>query len=377
MNLRITFCFLFFATLAHLPGSHAADGIDTRIEIAGSVPPVVSLFDCVSSLRGKSYSQVASQDCLNRLLATGYFDEGRFGTERNHDRVVLVFHLKSPPLALTKLDLQFNDPDKSNLEVSLDSTSGVLRKGEAYTQDAELATSRQISKFFFLKGRRIGVHSRVNLDFRTKTATVSYWVVEGPMGPGPGDVEPYSLDQDCEEFVAVVDFQHSDDRVPLSLVQRLMKTHFGSCFDQASVQADAEALRDKGLFGNVEFLVEGRRGQRNLVLTISGKPLNVRSISVKCYGEPESYCQSIIEDLPLKRGAIYSRSADWLTRDQIQKTLKKPHENLWVFEDINPEGDSALAIGYGVIFERTELSINGKPVPDYDGVLISSVINSR
>lgn len=377
MNRRTISCFLFLAALAQFPVLSAANGVDIRIEIAGSTPPVVSLFDCATSLRGKSYSHAASQNCLNHLLATGYFEEGHFDTERNHDKAVIVFHMKSPALVVSKLGLQFSDPDKSNLETSLDNATDVLRQGATYTQDGELATSRQISKFFFLQGRRIGVHSQINLDFRTRTATVSYWVVEGPPGPGAGDVTPYSFDQDCKEFVAVVDFQRSDDQVPLGLVQRLMKTHFGSCYDQASVQADAEALRSTGLFGNVEFLVEGTRERRKLILGISGKPLHVRSISVKCYGEPESYCQSIFAELPLKPGAIYSRSADWLARDQLQKALKKPGENLWVFEDINPDGDSALDVAYGVIFERAELSINGKLVPDYDGAPISRAINSR
>lgn len=380
MNQTFTSHFLFLAALAAFAGLGclpAADEVEVRIQTDGSTPPVPALFECATSLRGKVYSQVASQNCLNRLLATGYFEEGRLGTEHNHGKIVFVFHLKSPRLVVSNLDLQFNDVDRSNLEVSLDNTPGVLRQGEAYSQEAELATSRQISKFFFLLGRRVGVHSKTELDFKTKTAIVRYWVVEGPPGPGPGDLESYSFDQDCKEFVAVVDFRRSDDRVPLSLVQRLMKTHFGSCYDEASVRADAEALRNTGLFGNVAFLVEGTSERRNLILDIGGKPLNVFSVSVRCYGEPESKCQSITEELPLKTGMAYSRSADWLARDQIQKLLRKPHENLWVFEDINPEGNWALTIKYGAIFERAELSINGKLVPDYEPVLLSRVINSQ
>jgi hypothetical protein len=344
----------------------AENGVEVRIETSGSTPPIGSIFRCATSLRGRQYSRSATQDCLAQLLETGYFDEGNFRIDRSQAKPLVVFRLKSPVLKVTKLALEFTDPDKSGIEVSLDNNPDTLRPGGVYTRDSELATSRQIHEFFFLQGRRVGLHSQTRLDFKTKVATLTYSVAEAPPGPGPGDVEPYSIDRDCKEVVAVVDFQKIDDYVPLSLVQRLMRIHFGSCYDALSVRADVQTLRNTGLFQDVEFLTRGTIDRRTLVASITGKPLSIRSLSVKCYGERESYCQSISSELPLRPGTIYSRSADWRTKRYIEETLKKSKRNLWVFEDITSEKDSGLAILYGAVFEQAELFINGKEMPDDD-----------
>jgi outer membrane protein assembly factor BamA len=376
MNLRIAACFSLFVLSAHTNNLFAQSSVHVRIETSGSTPPLGSLFDCATSLKAKPYSPVTARGCLNHLLATGYFERGQFRTEKIQDEVTLIFDLKSPGLIVSTFSLELSDPDKSNLEVSLDNTPGVLSQGKVYSQEAELTTARQITKFFFQQGRRVGLHSKISLDFTTRTATVNYSIVEGPPGPGPGDLEAYSFDKECKEMVAVVDFRGSDDYVPLILVQRLMKTHFGSCYDEASVQADAENLRKTALFAEVNFSLEGEQDRRTLSVAISGKPLKVRSVSVRCYGPPARDCQAIAGQLPLTTGAVYSRSNDWLARKQVEKLLSRPHQNQWVFEDLTAQDNSGIAIVYGVILERTELSINGKNIPNYDGTDISSVINS-
>src|SRR5437762_2018352 len=114
--------------------------VDAKVETSGSTPPIVSLFNCPLSLRGKPYSATAAQDCLNELLATGYFEMGHFRTEKNLNSVTLIFELKSPLLTVSHLNLELGARDKSNLEVTLDNTPGALREGAAYTQEAELET---------------------------------------------------------------------------------------------------------------------------------------------------------------------------------------------------------------------------------------------
>jgi outer membrane protein assembly factor BamA len=379
MNRKTVACLTLFTVIVSAPVASARDegGVEVRIESSGSTPPIGSIFDCATSLRGNPFSKVATQNCLNQLLKTGYFEEGSFRVERSDAKFLVVFHLKSPLLTVSQLSLEFTDPDKSNLEVSLDNNPDVLRSGRIYTQESELATSMHIHEFFFLQGRRIGLRSQTKLNFETKVATLTYSAVEAPPGPGPGDVEPYSIEKDCKELIAVVDFQNVDDYVPLSLAQRLMKIHFGACYDPTSIQEDAETLRNTRLFQNVELSTKGTGNRRTLVAAISGKPLPVRSLSVKCYGEQESYCQSIARELPLKPGSIYSRSADWRAKRQIEDTLKKPQRNLWVFEDISSDGNSGLTIVYGAIFERAELFVNGKDVPSYDGPPISRLFDSH
>jgi hypothetical protein len=77
-------------------------------------------------------------------------------------------------------------------------------------------------------------------------------------------------------------------------------------------------------------------------------------------------CQSIAARLPLTAGAVYTRNADSLAKKQVEKLSRRPRQNVWIFEDVTPQKNLGLAIAYGVIYERTELSINGRIVFDPD-----------
>jgi hypothetical protein len=354
----------------------AQDRLQVLVYTSGSAPPIEH--ECVTSLRERSYSPVASQECLDQILATGYFDRGQFRTEHGDgNQMTLIFQLGAPQLTVSQLQLDFFDADSSALQALLEKTPGVLRQGEVYTREAELTTLNRIKNYFFLHRRRVGINSRLALNFTKGNATLTYSAIEGPPGPGAGDVEPYMVDPDCKQYVAVLDFRQSDDYVPNVLVERLMKTHFGSCFDDVRLQSDREILKKTGLFSQVDFSVGGTYDRRQVSVAIQGKPIKVENVSVKCYSQSPTDCQSVASRLELKAGDVYSRSADSLTKIQVEKILQKPHQNLWVFEDMKVLENSTLELSYGVILEREELSINGKPIVDYDGTSAHNVFRSH
>src|SRR5207302_9797355 len=73
------------------------------VETDGSVPPVSLWFRCIREF--KSYDKAEAQKCLNTILSHREILEGRFELHHYKESEVLTFHLKSPSLIVTDVDL--------------------------------------------------------------------------------------------------------------------------------------------------------------------------------------------------------------------------------------------------------------------------------
>jgi hypothetical protein len=227
----------------------------------------------------------------------------------------------------------------------------VFRQGGEYTQKAEAATLAEISEHFIRQGRRIGINSRIDLDFKRRQVRAAYSIVEGPAGPGPGDVKSFTVDSTCLRRIAVLDYRDADDYVPMRLVYRLVRTQPGSCLETSDLPGDIEHLRSTGLFSDVSFDISDSSERPQVSISIKGRPLRISSLSVKCYGQTHVDCSSISNALGLRVGDTYFRSKDRSAKKRIRQLLKTKHSELWIFEDLKPS-DKGLDVSYGVILYR-------------------------
>ncbi|MFZ0334753.1 MAG: hypothetical protein WBD21_08160 [Candidatus Acidiferrales bacterium] len=334
----------------------------TQIKVQGSEPPNISNWNgCVKSLGGKIYNESTAKECLDSILATGYFAGGRIETESyKKGRVRVVFRLDAPSLVLSELKINLPNEEKQRLVRWLSQDKATLGPGDIYTRDGEVATWFGIDNYYRSLGRHAGISETLHLNYRDKTADLSYEILEGPSMAKEGIVPPYGAP--CKEYVTV-NLTGVDDYVPIALIDSLTETRAFSCFDPESVQHDQNALASSGMFKKVQYSVMAPALDREVLLIASGKPLTVKEVSIQRYGEAMGTPLPSPDKLRVRVGSVYSRSDAWADTNYLKQIFAKRGETVNVFEDEEALPRDTLKVKYYVLrYESAQLFVDGKKI---------------
>jgi hypothetical protein len=331
------------------------------LKIIGSAGPFDD--DCVYHPDpGQPYDRAAAHRCLASMLAAGseYFQSGHIEDEIDDSEVVVSYILVAPILPVKKFDFDVHPPAfRDGLLVSLDRSGEGLIAGGVYDYRDDQRTAQLIHWYFRDLGRRAGVTQSTILDYRQRTAEVSYKVTVGPGMTRVGRAA--ELPENCGLYPSGIERRDVDDYVPLRLLDKFTKIRVFDCFNAATLQRDRQTLERSGLFTSVKLEVKPGDGGRMIEYHVRGRPLRVKEIRFQGYGLFKGRRFPIDASFPLHAGDVYRRSiADAICGDLEQK-LKQPEATVEVYEDDDLTDDRQVIVTFGVMaIDWATLSINGK-----------------
>jgi len=335
----------------------------TQIKVDGSEPPHFSNWDsCVRDLGGKVYDESAAKACLNSIIATKYFTGGRIATEPyEKGEISVVFHLEAPSLRVSRLDIKVPDSERERLMKWLSQDERTLRTGDVYQRDGEFATWFGIDNFYRAEGKHVGISETLRLNYQDKTAVLSYKILHGPSMPKEAILPPYS--PPCKEIVGILNLTGVDDYVPIALIDSLMKTQAFSCFRRDSMMHDRSVLENSDLFKDVKYSVTGPPNYRQVYVTIVGKPLTVKEVSVQRYGAALGIPLPSPEEFSVRVGSVYSQSKAAADINYLKHVYAKPGKTIDVFEHEDLLPGNLLRVRYDVLaYDSTQFFVDGKEV---------------
>lgn len=340
-------------------------GTSIDFETHGSIPPVMQWYRCARELDGKPvYDTARGQECLKEILGHGYFKSGRIKFEPSTVASKLViFVLESPSLKLTNIDYgirkeldgEFRDYVVSNV---------FPRIGDIYDYRDEGGNESRIGNFFSSKGIMVGVSKRIDLDYRTGTASLTYKIWEGPDGP----VRP--LLRDCKDDPRITYFSllDVDDLTPLNLILKSTHTRDGECFSESAIRLDEEVLRNMKIFSGLNFSVGNGNGSgRGVSIHARTNGLMVSDISIDGFGLKSTGSmqkkESDFPKLPLQASQIYRNSVAESSRKLLRAYFETNAIHAQAFEDDELGPNQTLKVTYHLLtWPLDELYIDGQRV---------------
>lgn len=335
----------------------------TQVKVQGSEPPDFSNWNgCVRSLGGKPYNESAANRCLSSILTREYFTGGQIQTEPyGKGEVRVVFVLNAPSLVLSRLDINVSPNEREKLMKWLSMDARTLRLGDVYQRDGEFATWFGIDNFYRFEGQHVGISETLHLNYRERTAELSYEILEGPSSPRQAMLPPYG--PPCKEIVGILNLTGADDFVPIPFVLGLTKTQPFSCFKQDSVLYDQKVLENSGLFTKVQYSVSGPPNYKQIDVTILGEPLMVKDVSIQPYGEAIGITPPGSDRLSVRVGSIYLRASAAADMDYLKGIYSKSGETVDVFEDENVLPENGLRVKYSVLaYDTTQFFVDGQKI---------------
>lgn len=293
---------------------------------------------------------------------------------RDNSAIRLEFILEAPWLTLTELNINgVEDREAADLRNWLGNDAQTLTAGRPYTKSSDGLAQQRIEQFFAALGRRVAISSNLELDYRDRTARLSYRIFEGPRGPVQYDLAPPG--QACKEQVGELNLTDVDDYVPLVLVERMTKLHAFSCFDEKLVLEDTRRLEETNLFQSVKYSVGGDPSFRRVTLSIRGKPLKIDGISMQGYGTSSNLGPAAKDSqLPIGVGDVYKRSEIVKAAEKLTKSASRPQEKVDVFVDVEPVSPNSVAVKFQILtYDSDKLYIDGKRV-DSESMAVSRLI---
>jgi hypothetical protein len=325
----------------------------------GSIPPLPALYSCVGELNGKPYRPTQAESCLHSILASGYFINGRLDVESGSPHVIVRFVLEAPPLIIKTLNFVVEDAIREQMLSWIGKTGQTISAGEVYVDRRDQRTADILNMFFWNIGKRVGVTSNVNLDYRSGTAEVSYRISMGPAMVPVRALPPFN--PQCRITIGSFSLTDIDDYTAEALVEKMTETHAFGCFDARGISSDTQVLQNSNLFQEARYDVVKKGPSRDVSVHIRGKHLKVRQVRVVGYGLLAG--SSFENEIPpyLKSGDVYRRSDAGALLDYLKNKYAAPTQNVEVYEDEDLTPDNQLLVTFQILaYDMDTVTINGK-----------------
>jgi hypothetical protein len=346
--------------------SYSQDKMTTAVDIEahGSVPPVRQWYQCVRELDGKqSYDAARGKQCLKEILGHEHIKSGKIKFEPS--RVVsklVIFVLESPSLKLTGIDYGIRKELESEFRDYTDSNNLFPRIGGIYDYRDESGNESRIGNFFSAKGIMVAVSKRIDLDYRTRTASLTYKIWEGPDGP----VRPLLTDCKDDPRITYFSLLDVDEFTPLNLILKSTHTRDGECFSESAIRFDEQLLRNLNIFSELNYAVgDGNGSGRGVSIHARTNGLMVSAVSIDGFGltstasMPER--QNGFPKLPLQVTQRYRYSDAERSRKVLQDYFQTNAVHAQVFEDDELGLNRTLKVTYHVLtWPLDELYIDGQ-----------------
>jgi hypothetical protein len=361
--------------LPHFLPAQSRREITLYYDERGSVPPVPQWFSCVWALDGKPYDGVKSQGCLDSILAHPEFESGKLSLKHYKKADVLTFHLRSPSLIVSGVDLGISAREIAQVQEFLAINGNALRQGETYEHVREAMTRMVLDLHLRSQGRQAGISRTVHLDYAKKTAQVAFRIWEGPQGIAQPLVPPYA--EQCKILNGFFNWTDADDLSPVSFVEREMRTKWCGCFSEADVQNDLAALKEMKFLKEANISVEGSGNVRSVSVHLRGQAIPIADVRVRGYGLLEGLKESEIPPLTIHTGDSYSNSAIRNLERILEKSFAKDGRQVQVFSDVQVSAKGEASLNFGVLaYPDDFVYVNGSPFDSTDHepvTLVSSI----
>jgi hypothetical protein len=327
----------------------------------GSVPPASRLYSCVRNLEGQIFDELKAKKCLTDLLASRFFEGGNFSTKDwGPGGLELIFHLKSPSLAITALNFELPQQERNELESWLAADTRNLHVGSIYSSDAEAITFYGIRAFFRSRGQASLFNSTVNLNYRSGNAQITYKFVHGPKGPEESALPAHV--PDCAHYIKLLDLTGVDDNIPLSLIDQMMRVRASSCFDQALLRQDERRIIESDIAREAHLSATKEGTDWEVRLTArGGDQLTVHSVDVKGFGRTLNIPEAQMKTFPLQAGQTYKNSLANRTADVLEKMFADSDHKISATWQANLIDKKSVQVEFDVIIApQDELFIDGE-----------------
>jgi hypothetical protein len=332
---------LLLSTLAFRSYAQSTD-LRTWLDEQGSVPPVHQWFGCLRQLERKPRDKRKAQECLDSLLSHPEIEKGRISFKRYKHEDLLTFHLQSPKLIVSDVELGVAAGDLAKLHELLVVNGNALRQGEPYERLREGSSWVVLDMLLRSQGRRAGVTRTLHMDYDKKTAQVAYKIWEGPPGEPERLVPPYA--EPCPILNANFNGFDWDDFTPVGYVRQQMKTKWLGCFSEADLRDDEDRLKRMTFLKESKISVSGSGDSRDFGFHFRSSPIPVAKVVVNGYGLLGGLSEADIPALAIHAGDIYSQSRVGDQEKSLEGSYQRPDWQLKVFTDvqITPDGEAVL-----------------------------------
>lgn len=346
-----------------LLGYQQGSTVSANVVGHGSLPPLPQLYECVQRLDKAPYDAARSRACLASILASGYFENGHIDVKSGNSKVFLDFVLTAPSLVIKGLKFEVNEPlRKRMLDWMARSNGGMpINVDQGYEASRDDRTVELMNMFFWDAGRRAGITKDVWLNYKARTATVSYQVTLGP-GMIPQQIVGSPGRPQCKPPAQGFNLTDVDDYVPVNLVEKMTKTYGFACFTARDMAEDRRWLEGSKLFREASY--EVRDGE--VMVRLRGRELTIKAVRVVGYG---LLGKELAADsgLPLKAGHVYRRSEASAALNYLRAKYSEPEEVTRSYEDDSVTADGELIVNLQVLaYPEDTLTINGKALQPHD-----------
>ena len=328
-------------------GAHSKRELGVWVESHGSVPPIPDWFSCVGELHKEPYDKAKAQACLQSILSHPEILKGKASFHRYKERDALTFHLESPPLTVTDVDLDVGPADLAKVHELLAINGGALHPGAIYTYDGEASSTLVLDLLLRSSGKRAGISRTVRLDYKQKTAQVAFKIWDGPPGNPEPLVPPYA--EPCKIMNGYFNWTDADDLSPVSFVQGQMKTKWTGCFSEADVKDDLAALKEMKFLAESNISLEGSGNMRSISVHLRSNPIAIGDIRVKGYGLVDGLVDSDTPPLSIHVGETYRRSVSRQAAKELKKAFMKDDRTVRVFTDVEISSEGKAKLEFGIL----------------------------
>lgn len=334
--------------------------LHTWLEQQGSVPPIPQWFSCFRELKDRTYDKAKSRECLDSMLSHAEIEKGKIVFKRHKNEDLLTFHIESPSLIVSDVDLGVSARELAQVHELLAINGNALRTGEAYESYREGSSWLILDLLFRSQGRRAVVSRTVHLDYNKKTAEVAFKIWDGPLGNPQPLVPPYV--EPCKITNGYFSWTDADDLSPVDFVERQMKTKWCGCFSEADVRDDLAVLRGLKFLKEVNISVEGSGDTRSIDVHLRANPIPISEVKVRGYGLLDGMAESETPPITIHAGDAYSRSATRSLQKLLEKTFAKGGRQVKVFADVQVTAAGEARLDFSILaYPDDVVYINGVP----------------
>ena len=339
-------------------GAQSKRELGVWVESRGSVPSIPDWFSCVGELHKEPYDKAKAQACLQSILSHPEILKGKASLHRYKERDALTFHLESPPLTVTDIDLGIGPADLARVHELLAINGGALHPGAIYTSDGEASSTLVLDLLLRSSGKRAGISRTVHFDYKQKTAQVAFKIWEGPPGDPEPLVPPYA--EPCKIMNGYFNWTDADDLSPVSFVERQMKTKWTGCFSEADAKDDLAALKEMKFLAEPNISVGGSGNMRSISVHLRSNPIAIGDIRVKGYGLLDGLVDSDTPPLSIHVGETYRRSVSRQAAKELKKAFMKDDRIVRVFTDVEISSEGKAKLEFGIMAYPNDLVyVNG------------------
>lgn len=328
----------------------------TSLDERGSVPPILQWFSCVHELQQKPYNKPKAQQCLDSIRSNPEIENGKITFKRNH----LTFHVESPTLIVSDVDLGVSAGDLAKVYDLLAVYGNTLRIGEPYESRRESTSWRVLDRLLLMQGRRSGVSRTLHLDYNKKTAQAIFKVWEGPPGEPQLLMPPYGAP--CPILNANFNWSDADDFTPVEFIQRQMKTKWLGCFSEADLREDRVRLEGMKFLKESKISVSGPGNSRDLGFHFRSNPISIAKVTVHGYGLLCDLSDQDVASLAVHPGDTYSRSRAWEQEELLSKLFAKDGWQIKTFTDVQIDSTGMASLDFSILaYPDDVVYVNDKP----------------